>query len=38
MINQNVEEALKKVQHNKNKAYEKTKKPINEITEALNKH
>jgi hypothetical protein len=38
MVNQNVQEALKKFQVNKNKKYEKTKKQINELTGALNKH
>jgi hypothetical protein len=37
MVNQNVQEALKKVQENKNKKYKKTQKQINEIIEALNK-
>jgi hypothetical protein len=37
MVNQNVQEALKKFQDNKNKEYEKTQKQINEIIEALNK-
>jgi hypothetical protein len=37
MLNQNVQEALKKFQEDKNKEYEKTKKQINEIIEALNK-
>jgi hypothetical protein len=38
MVNQNVQEALKKFQDNKNKQYEKTQKHINEITGALNKN
>jgi hypothetical protein len=38
MVNQNVQEALKKFQHTKNKEYEKTQEQINEIIEALNKH
>jgi hypothetical protein len=38
MVNQNIQEALKKFQDNKSKEYEKTQKQINEITEALNKH
>jgi hypothetical protein len=38
MVNQNVQEAFKKFQDNKNKQYEKKQKQINEITEALNKH
>jgi hypothetical protein len=37
MINQNIQEALKKFQDNKNKEYEKTQKQRNEIVEALNK-
>jgi uncharacterized protein Yka (UPF0111/DUF47 family) len=37
-INQNVQEALKKFQDNKNKEYEKTQKQINEIIGALNNH
>jgi hypothetical protein len=38
MVNQNVQEALKKFQDTKNKEYEKTQKQINEFIEALNKH
>jgi DNA repair exonuclease SbcCD ATPase subunit len=38
MVNQNIQEALKKFQDNKNKEYEKTQKQINEIIGALNKH
>jgi chromosome segregation ATPase len=38
MVNQNVQEALKKFQDNKNKEYEKTQTQINEIIGALNKH
>jgi hypothetical protein len=38
MVNQNVEEALKKFHDNKNKEYEKTQKQINELIGALNKH
>jgi hypothetical protein len=38
MVNQNVQEALKKFQDNKNKEYEKTQRKINEIIGALNKH
>jgi hypothetical protein len=30
MVNQNVKEALKKFQDNKNKKYEKTQKQVNE--------
>jgi polyhydroxyalkanoate synthesis regulator phasin len=37
MVNQNIQEALKKFQDSKNKEYEKSKKQINEIIEALNK-
>jgi hypothetical protein len=38
VVNQNVQEALKKFQVNKNKEYENTQKQINEIIGALNKH
>jgi hypothetical protein len=38
MVNQNVQEALKKLQENKNKEYEKTQKQINELIGALNKY
>jgi hypothetical protein len=38
MVNQNIKEALKKVQDNKNKEYDKTQKQINEIIGAQNKH
>jgi 5'-3' exonuclease len=38
MVNQNVQEALKKFQDTKNKEYEKTQKQINELIGALNKH
>jgi uncharacterized protein Yka (UPF0111/DUF47 family) len=37
-INQNIQEALKKFQDNKNKEYEKTQKQIHELTGALNKY
>jgi hypothetical protein len=37
MFNQNLQEALKKFQDNKNKHYEKTQKQINEIIGVLNK-
>jgi chromosome segregation ATPase len=37
MVNQNVQEALKKFQDNKKKEYEKIQKQINEIIEALKK-
>jgi hypothetical protein len=38
MVNQKVQEAIKKFQDNKNKKYEKTQKQINKIIGALNKH
>jgi molecular chaperone DnaK (HSP70) len=38
MVNQNIQEALKKFQDTKNKEYEKTQKQINELIGALNKH
>jgi hypothetical protein len=38
MVNQNVQETLKKFQDTKNKDYEKTQKQINELIGALNKH
>jgi hypothetical protein len=39
MVNQNIQEAFKKFQEDKNKEYEKTKKKqINEIIEVLDKH
>jgi hypothetical protein len=38
MVNQNVQETLKKFQDNKNKEYEKTQKQINGLIGALNKH
>jgi hypothetical protein len=38
MINQNVQDALKKFQDTKNKKYEKTQEQINELIGALNKH
>jgi uncharacterized protein Yka (UPF0111/DUF47 family) len=38
IINQNVQEALKRFQDNKNKEYEKTEKQINELKGALKKH
>jgi molecular chaperone DnaK (HSP70) len=37
-VHQNVQEALKKFQDNKNKKYEKTQKQINELIGALNKY
>jgi hypothetical protein len=36
MVNQNVQEALKKSKDNKKKEYDKTQKQINEIMGALN--
>jgi uncharacterized protein involved in exopolysaccharide biosynthesis len=38
MVNQNIQEALKKFQDTKNKEYEMTQKQINELIGALNKH
>jgi molecular chaperone DnaK (HSP70) len=38
MVNQNIQEALKKFQDTKNKEYEKTQKQINELKGAVNKH
>jgi DNA-binding protein YbaB len=38
MVSQNVQEALKKIQDNKNEEYEKTQKQINELIGALNKY
>jgi hypothetical protein len=38
MVNQNIQEALKKFQDNKNKEYEKIQEKINEIIGALNNH
>jgi hypothetical protein len=38
MVNQKVQEGLKKFQDTKNKEYEKTRKQINELIGALNKH
>jgi DNA-binding protein YbaB len=38
MVNQNIQEAIKKFQDTKNKEYEKTQKKINELIGALNKH
>jgi hypothetical protein len=37
-VNQNIQEALKKFQGNKNKECEKTQKQINDLIRALNKH
>jgi transketolase len=38
IVNQTVQEVLKKFQDNKNKEYEKTQKQINELIGALNEH
>jgi uncharacterized protein YaaN involved in tellurite resistance len=38
MVNQSVQQSLKKFQENKTQEYQKTQKKINEIIEALNKH
>jgi molecular chaperone DnaK (HSP70) len=38
MVNQNVQDALKKFQDTKNKEYEKTQKQINELRGAIKKH
>jgi uncharacterized protein YicC (UPF0701 family) len=38
MVNQNIQEALKKFQDDKTQEYQKTQKQINEIVEALNKY
>jgi hypothetical protein len=38
MVNQNVQEALKKFQDTKNEEYEKTQKQRNELIGPLNKH
>jgi uncharacterized protein YlxW (UPF0749 family) len=38
MVNQNIQEVLKKFQDNKNKEYEKTQKQINELIRVLNKY
>jgi spore maturation protein CgeB len=38
VVNQNVQDALKKCQPTKNKDHEKTKKQVNELKEVLNKH
>jgi uncharacterized protein Yka (UPF0111/DUF47 family) len=37
-VNQNLQEALKKFQDNKNKEYEKTQKQISKLIGALNKY
>jgi uncharacterized protein involved in exopolysaccharide biosynthesis len=38
MVNQNVQEALKKFQDTKNNEYQKTQKQTNELIGSLNKH
>jgi uncharacterized protein Yka (UPF0111/DUF47 family) len=38
MVNQNIQEVLKKFQDTNNKEYEKTQKQINELIGALNKY
>jgi hypothetical protein len=38
MINENVQDALKKFQDTKNKEHVKTQKQINELKEDFNKH
>jgi molecular chaperone DnaK (HSP70) len=38
VVNQNIQQELKKFQHIKNKEYEKTQKQINELIGALSKH
>jgi cell division protein FtsX len=38
MVNQNIQETLKKFQDTKNKEYEKTQKQMNELIGTLNKH
>jgi NAD(P)H-dependent FMN reductase len=38
IVNQNIQEAHKKFQDNKNKEYERTQKQINELIRALNKN
>jgi hypothetical protein len=38
VVNQNKQEAPKKLQDTKNKEYEKTQKQMNELIGALNKH
>jgi hypothetical protein len=37
-VNQNIQEALRKLQDNKNKEYEKTEKQISELIGAINKY
>jgi predicted transcriptional regulator len=38
MINQNIQDSLKKFQDNKNKEHEKTQKQVKELKEDFNKH
>jgi hypothetical protein len=38
VVNQNVHDALKKLQYTKNKEHEKIQKQINELRDDLNKH
>jgi uncharacterized protein involved in exopolysaccharide biosynthesis len=38
MVNQNVQDALKKFQDTKNKEYEKTQKQIKELRDNFNEH
>jgi hypothetical protein len=38
MVNQSIQDAIKKFQDIKNKEYKKTQKQINELIGALNKH
>jgi hypothetical protein len=38
MVNQNVQDALKKFQDNKNKEHKKIQKQINELREDIKKH
>jgi esterase/lipase len=38
VVNQKVQDTLKKFHDTKNKEYEKTQKPVNELRGALNKH
>jgi uncharacterized protein involved in exopolysaccharide biosynthesis len=38
MVNQNIQDALKKLQDTKNKEHERTQKQINELREDFNKH
>jgi hypothetical protein len=38
MVNQNVQDVLKKFQHHKNKEHKKTQKERNELRQGFNKH